>query len=101
MNFAKRLPLIILPLLGACATTTYCGRESKLLGEIRRAKEAEAFNSLETKLTDQSDIYLLYYFHLRRGELESNDELARAYTEYAREIASAYPEVRQCEENLK
>lgn len=105
MNFAKRLPLIALLLLGSCATKeakrTHCGHHNALMAEISAAHTGPAFKAIERKLSDQSDIYLLYHFHLRRGELESNPELARAYTEYAREIAMAHPEIHQCEENLK
>ncbi len=95
----------MLLLLGSCATKeakkTHCGHNSALMAEITAAHDEQAFRAIERKLSDQSDIYLLYHFHLRRGELESHSELARAYTEYAREMALAHPEIHQCEENLK
>lgn len=101
MNFAKRLPLIVLALLGACATKpvilTNCGQGSELLTEIDKAKSERDFQLIQNELTDQSDIYLLYYFHKRRAELESKTELASAYSEYADEIWAHYPVLKSCE----
>ncbi len=101
MNFAKRLPLMGIVLVGACATPhraqLQCGRGSELLAKISSAEQISELRSAQQSLTDKSDIYLLYLLHQRLSELERHEELRQSYAQYAAEILARYPEIASCE----
>lgn len=96
-------------LLGACATPLSCwqpqqnrnlGQSEKLVLKLRKADTLEGLNSAQSELNEESDPYLIYLYHLKRSELEKDERLKLAFTNYAMELKERWPDQVICEQDL-